>query len=219
MRARLPQWRISVAAGIVIASVISALFAWQASRAGELSGNTDEDTRQNTVTAETLRLQDTSTIVSDLRTFGRYEDAVLSARVRELAADRIARRDPAAARACASRPTATGPRPKAPVPRCSSRCRAPTRRRATPASTSEQTRAILDRFTDPRIRQLRPDALRAQARSAGIRSEQLTALAALAIGATFLLALAEIVSGQASRRLAGAGASVLVVSLILFALV
>ncbi len=203
----------------MIASVISALFAWQASRAGELSGNTDEDTRQNTVTAETLRLQDTSTIVSDLRTFGRYEDAALSARVRELAADRIARRDPAEAKRL--REQADGDRAEAEGARAEMLVALPSPDPQTgdPSVDLEQTRAILNRFTDPRIRQLRPDTLRAQARSAGIRSEQLTALAALAIGATFLLALAEIVSGQASRRLAGAGASVLVVSLVLFALV
>ncbi len=219
MTLRLPRWRISVAAGIVIASVISALFAWQASRASELSGNTDENTRQNTVTAETLRLQDTSTIVSDLRTFGRYEDAVLSARARDLAADRIARRDPGAAKQL--REQADSDRADAEAARAEMLVALPSPDPQTgdPSVDLEQTRAILDRFTEPRIRQLRPDTLRAQARAAGIRSEKLTALAALAIGATFLLTLAEIVRGQPSRLLAGAGASVLVVSLVLYALV
>ncbi len=219
MRERLPAIRISIAAGIVIASVISALFAWQASRAGELYGNTDEDTRQNTVTAETLRLQDTSTIVADLRTFARYEDAALSAGVRELAADRIQAREPAAARRLREQADADRAEGEAARAEIMVALPSPDPETADPSVDLEQTRAILDRFTEPRIRQLRPDTLREQARVAGLRSERLTALAALAIAATFLLTLAEIVRGQPTRLLAGAGASVLALALFLYLLV
>jgi hypothetical protein len=215
----MPRFRITVAFGIVLASVLSVVMAWQASRAGELSGNTDEDTRQNTVVAETLRLNDTSTLVDDLRTFGRYEDALLSARVQELAADRIAGDDPEAAERLRER--AAADRDEAEAVRASFLVAipAPDPQTGDPSIDPTATRAILDRFTEPRIRELRPDALRAEARAAGLRSERLTGLAALAIGATFLLTLAEVVRGSPARLLAGAGATVCGIVVVLYALV
>lgn len=216
---RLPRFRVSVAAGIVVASVLSALMAWQASRAGELAGNTDEDTRQNTVTAETLRLADTESLVGDLRTFGRYEDAVLSAITRELAADRLQEADPAAAERL--REQAALDREEAEAVRAEMQVAIPSPDPQTgdPTIDVAQTRAILDSFTEPRIRQLRPDELREEARLAGLRAERLTALAALAIGATFLLTLAEVARGRSARLLAGAGSSIIAVVLTLYLVV
>lgn len=215
----MPRFRISVAFGIVLASVLSALMAWQASRAAELAGNTDEDTRQNTVTAETLRLGDTSTVVGDLRTFARYEDALLSARVREQAAERLQSDDPGAARRLREQAAADREEAEAVRAEFAVTIPAPDPQTGDPSVDVEATRAILDSFTDPRIRELRPDALREQARVAGLRAERLTGLAALAIAATFLLTLAEIVRGSPARLLAGAGASLAALVLALYPLV
>lgn len=213
------RFRVTVAFGIVFASVLAAVMAWQAARAGELSGNTDEDTRQNTVIAETLRLRDTTRLVGDLRTFGRYEDALLSARARELAADAVQPDDPAAAQRL--RRQAGADREEAEAARAEFLVAVPSSDPQTgdPSVDVEATRAILDRFTEPRIRELRPDALREEAREAGLRSERLTGLAALAIGAVFLLTLAELVRGQPARLLAGAGASVCALVIALYVIV
>lgn len=215
----MPRFRVSVAAGIVIASVLSALMAWQASRAGELSGNTDEDSRQNTVTAETLRLGATETLVADLRAFGRYEDALLSARARELAADRLQGGDPDAARRLREQAAADREEAEAVRAQLTVALPAPDPETGDPSVDPAAARAVLERLNGPRIRELRPDQLREEARVAGLRSERLTALAALAIGATFLLTLAEIVRGRSARLLAGAGASLVALVLFLYVLV
>lgn len=211
--------RLNIALGIVAASVISAVMAWQAAKAGELSGNTDEDARQNTVVAENLRLSDTLLLSGELRAYGRYEDAALSAQVKERAATALELEDPSRARRL--REEAARDREQADAIRAELRLALPARDPATGEVSVDAAaaRAILASVTEPRVRQLRPDQLRSEARESGLRSERLTGLAALAIGATFLLTLAEVAGGRPARLLAGSGASVLATVLVLFVVV
>lgn len=207
LRARLGDFRFTVALGIVLASVLAATMAWRAAATNELYANTDEQARQQYVERQQLESGLAQEVTQDLRVFARYESLVLEAARLERDA-----RGADGTEAAELTEEASANRAEAEVlesfffyvPRLLGNGMGVRYQLAQSESTLRSTNAELD--------ELRPEELREEAHSAGIRAVHLTGLAALFIGAVFLFTIAETTRGTVSRMLAGGGALVIVLA-------
>ena len=206
------RFRLSVAFGIVIVSILAATMAWRASVWSERSANTDELSRQDVVQREQLLSSQAEAINQDIRVFGNFEEATLLAQELE----RSARFAPSAEE-----------RRRLRLEAGSKRAEAKSQRRFFTASqpvVRPNNRVIYDpafaarilRAYDVELEVLRPDALREDARVAHIKAVRMTGLAALFVAALLFLTLAEVTRPTTSRWFAIAGASTATVSLALF---
>ena len=205
------RFKLSIALGIVVVSILAAVMAWQSSVWGERSGNTDELTRQDQVQLERIRSSQTGAINQDIRVFNAFEQATLLAQ--ELDRDVRKLRGQAALdlelEAGAQRAEAKSQRRffESSAPRVDDNGQV-----VYDAAFTER----LLRANDPELEVLRPDELRADAREAGVKSVRLTGLAALFVAALLFLTLAEVSRRSISRIFAGAGVTTALVGLLLF---
>lgn len=211
------RFRLSVALGIVLMSILAAIMAWRASVWDERSANTDELSRQDIVQQQQIEASHSETVNQDLRVFGRYEENSLLARELERDARGMRGADPLLAQQLTIE--AQGLRAQAKSLR-------PFFRASQPLDNDDGTvyfdpafaRQVL-RQDDPELESLKPNELREQAKDAHVKAVRLTGLAALFIAALFFLTLAEATRQGMSRGFALTGVIVASIALILFVLV
>lgn len=205
------RFKLSIALGIVVVSILAAVMAWQSSVWGERSGNTDELTRQDQVQLERILTSQNGAINQDIRVFNSFEEATLLAQ--ELDQDARKLRGQASLdlqlEAGAQRAEAKSQRRffESSAPRVDDNGDVV----YDPAFTERLLRA-----NNPELEVLRPDELRAEAREAGVKSVRLTGLAALFVAALLFLTLAEVTRRSISRVFAAAGVATSVIALLLF---
>lgn len=205
------RFKLSVALGIVIVSILAAGMAWRSSVWGENSGNTDELTRQDQVQLEQILSSQTEQVNQDIRVFNSFEEASLLAQ--EL--DRDAAKLKGQARLELGL-EAGSQRAEAKSQRRFFNASAPA---VDPDGTVRYDAAFAQRVLrsySPELEVLRPDALREEARAANVKSVRLTGLAALFVAALLFLTLAEVARRSVSGIFAGAGAVTATVALGLY---
>lgn len=207
------RFRLSVAFGIVIVSILAATMAWRASVWSERSANTDELSRQDVVLREQLLSSQAEAINQDVRVFGVFEEATLLSQ--ELL--RSARQAPSAEEKQRLRLEAGSKRAEAKAQRRFFTASQP----VVDANTKQVNydpgfAARILRAYDVELEVLRPDALREDARVAHIKAVRLTGLAALFVAALLFLTLAEVTRQGVSRWFATAGVATATVALALF---
>lgn len=202
--ARGGRFRLSVAFGIVLVSILAAVMAWRASVLDERSANTDELSRQDIVRLQQIQASNAETVIEDLRIFARYEEHVLqSLSFKRQGDDARAQEERSLAKALV-----------------------PFFRASQPIENDDGTPYFDPKFAlkvlnanDSELETLRPFEQRAAAKEAHIRGVQLTGLAALFVAALLFLTLGEVTRPGLSRWFAGTGTAVAVTSFVLFLLV
>jgi hypothetical protein len=205
------RFKLSIALGIVVVSILAALMAWQSSVWGERSGNTDELTRQDQVQLERILSSQNGAINQDIRVFNNFEQATLLAQELDKDAGKLS------GQASLDLQLEAG----------AQRAEAKSQRRFFEASAphvDDDGQVVYDaafterllRANSPELEVLRPDELRADAREAGVKSVRLTGLAALFVAALLFLTLAEVSRRSIARIFAAAGVATSFAALLLF---
>ena len=210
------RFKLSLALGIVIVSILAAIMAWQSSVWGERSGNTDELTRQDQVELERILTEQDGAINQDIRVFNNFEEASLLAQELDRDAKKLKGQQ-----ALDLMLEAGSQRAEAKSQRRFFRSSDPTVDANGDVRYDAAFTERLLRAYSPELEVLRPDELREDARVAGVKSVRLTGLAALLVAALLFLTLAEVLTRRSMTRVfagAGAATAVIAVGLYLFAI-
>ena len=206
------RFRGRVAILIAFVSIMGAVVAWRASEASELASNLDQDATQQFVQREQILGQLDEDVIQDMRLLGSYQEHVKA--WKEL--DRAA--------AAATGGAADDLRRRAQEERALARALYLLFQTAYPTDPEENGDVAFDREFAQRVMRdgnddlatLAPEATDARADDAHEKTVNLVALAALLVGALFLLTLAQMARPTIRALYAGAGAVVLLSTVVLF---
>ena len=213
--------------GIVIVSVLAAVMGWRASLADETSAHSEELSRQDLVHQQQLLVQDNHAIDTDIQTFDQF--AQYSSLAHSLRQDAAQLNGPVADQVLSEAQADLG------IARYLGKQIAnqnyafdPSNPTGNPFLRSDGTylpghpyRAALAlqiaENADTALHGLAPERLHASAEAEHTRGVDFTGIAALFVSVMVLLTLAAVAAGPPKLWLAGSGAALTVVGLILFA--
>ena len=206
------RFRTRVAILIALVSIMGAVVAWRASEASELASNLDQDATQQFVQREQILGQLDEDVMQDVRLLGAYQEHVKAWKELERSAN------------AASGAAAETLRRRAQEERALARTLYLLFQTWYPSHPEENGDVAFDRDAarawmrdgNDDLATLAPEATDARADAAHEKTVNLVALAALLVGALFLLTLAQMARTTIRAVYAGAGTIVLLTSIVLF---